>query len=147
MGASHFTSEKCELLKRSPFATTSQSPASASWACGGRAYKAVWTGWEPCLMQTCPLSLCGSWGAQRWSSAVSTEPWDPLVGRPASAGTVECGAKGPGCGTGRQRCEPQLQDRGFISLNRYFPNYKIPTGAALQASCMLYIKQGLKGIL
>lgn len=28
--------------------------------------------------------------------------------------------KGPECGTGRQWCEPQLQERGFVSLNVIF---------------------------
>ena len=90
---------KMWAVEKKPVCNNISKPCLCQLSVGGRAYKEAWTGWEPCLMQTCPLSHCGSWGGQRWSSAVSTEPRDPCVRWPDSAGTAECGAKGPGCGT------------------------------------------------
>ena len=127
---------KMWAVEKKLFVTASQSPASASWVCGGRAYKEAWTGWEPCLnADVSPESLWLPGCTAVKLSCINRAP------RPCVSG------EGAWVWNWKTMVWASAPGEGLRFSERYFPNYKIPTGAASQAHCMLYIRQGLKSIL
>lgn len=127
---------KMWAVEKKPFVTASQSPASASWVCWGRAYKEAWTGWEPRLnADVSPESLWLPGCTAVKLSCINRAP------RPCVSG------EGAWVWNWKTMVWASAPGEGLRFSERYFPNYKIPTGAASQAHCMLYIRQGLKSIL
>ena len=102
---------KLWAVEKKPFVTASQSPASASWVCGGRACKEAWTGWEPRLnADVSPESL---WllGCTGEAQLYQQSPTAPCVGRPASTGAAEWSAGQRGLGV-------ELEDNGVSFSSR-----------------------------
>lgn len=126
MGASPFTVEKCELLKEACWKGITEPCPDVVNVWGRGVYrKTVGLYGGPCLSEEMPRNLRGSWSAQLWSSAVSTEQRWPVCWA-ANSLCRDSGVQWKRGWMRNQKTGVTLSPgtRCFISLNHYFPNEK-----------------------